>query len=311
MGKLRQRGGGKVAGAAADLCAGFLGAEGGDQRQQPQTLECSAVLDAQRVAQLLPQHLIAAADAKDRRSLRSQFEDGHLQPALTQPEQVLHRVFGAWQDHQVGRAQLADSFDVAHRHALDALQAVKVGEIGDSRQAHHCDVDGGGLVLAGKPLGKAVLVLQIQIHVRHHADHRLAGDVLNLPQSRLQNRDVAAEFVDDKALDHRLLVLVQQHQCARQRGKDAASVDVSHQQHRRFGQLCHPHVDDVVLLEVDLRRAARSLQHDDVVLLIQLAVSLHDVGDHLPFAPVVFFGGQISQHLAVDDDLGSGVVGRL
>ena len=63
----------------------------------------------------------------------------------------------------------------------------------------------------------------------------------------------------------RALLLFQQRHRAVKLGEHAAPVDVAHQQHRRIHQLCQAHVDDVVRLEVDFRRAARALDDDDVV----------------------------------------------
>ena len=48
--------------------------------------------------------------------------------------------------------------------------------------------------------------------------------------------------------------------------KYAAAVDIARQQHRRIHQLCKAHVDDIIRLQVDLCRAARAFDHDNVVL---------------------------------------------
>jgi hypothetical protein len=55
-------------------------------------------------------------------------------------------------------------------------------------------------------------------------------------------------------------------------GEGAAPVDVGDQQHGRARQLGHAHVDDVVGPQVRLRRAARALDHHDVVLGGQRAI---------------------------------------
>ena len=128
-------------------------------------------------------------------------------------------------------------------------------------------------------------------------------------QSRAQDGNVPAEFIDDKTLDHLPLLRLQQHQGACQAGKNAAAVDVADQQNGCIHQLRQTHIYNIILLEIDFRRTACTLQHDDVVLLIQLAVCLHDVGDHLFFAFIIFARRQVAQHLAVDDDLRAGVVG--
>ena len=140
----------QIPGDAADLGAGLLCAEGGDRREQTHPLDAAAVFDAQRVIELFSQHLIAAADAKDRRSLRSQLEDGSLQTALAHPQQVLHGIFGAGQHHHVRLFEFGCTFDIAHRYPVHTFQTVQVGEIGDARQANDRDVQHGRCGAAGE-----------------------------------------------------------------------------------------------------------------------------------------------------------------
>ena len=60
-----------------------------------------------------------------------------------------------------------------------------------------------------------------------------------------------------------LLRLQQLHRAVKL-GEHAAPVDIACQQDRGIHQLGQPHVDDVVRLQVDLRRAAGALDDDDV-----------------------------------------------
>ena len=96
--------------------------------------------------------------------------------------------------------------------------------------------------------------------------HRDAAKLLQRFQPRLQNGPVAPEFVDHHALDAAALVLLQQRHRAVELGEHAAPVDVAHQQHRRVHQLGKAHIDDIILLEVDLRGAACPLNDDHVIL---------------------------------------------
>ena len=77
---------------------------------------------------------------------------------------------------------------------------------------------------------------------------------------------IAAELVDHVPADERPLLRLQQLHRPDKLGEDSAAVDVAHQQHRRLGMARDPHVDDVVLLEVDLRGAPGALDHHDVEL---------------------------------------------
>ena len=80
-----------------------------------------------------------------------------------------------------------------------------------------------------------------------------------------------------------LLRLQQRHRAVELR-EHAAPVDVPDQQHRRIHQLCQAHVDDVVLLQVDLRRAARALDDDDVVFRRQALIGLQDLRNQALFS---------------------------
>lgn len=52
--------------------------------------------------------------------------------------------------------------------------------------------------------------------------------------------------------------------CAVQRGKHAATFDVTHQQHRRIGMTGHPHVHDIVLRQVDLGGTSGTFDHHHI-----------------------------------------------
>ena len=141
--------------------------------------------------------------------------------------------------------------------------------------------------------------------------HRDAAQLLQRLQSRFQNGPVAPKLVDHHALDAAALVLLQQRHCAVELGEHAASVDVAHQQHRRVHQLGKAHIDDIVLLKVDLRRAACSLNDDHVILCCQTVVGLQHGGDIVPLAAEILHGLHITPHLSVDDDLTAYVGGGL
>ena len=80
---------------------------------------------------------------------------------------------------------------------------------------------------------------------------------------------VAPELVDDEALDQLSFIGFQQLQRAHQEGENAAAVDVAAEQHRSVGVAGHTHINDLILLEVDLSRTAGTLGHDYVEVLTQ------------------------------------------
>jgi len=83
---------------------------------------------------------------------------------------------------------------------------------------------------------------------------------------------MAPELIDDQPLDACPLGGFQQLYRAVQLRKHAASVDISRQQHRCIHQLCQPHIDDIIRFQVDLCRAARALNDDDIHLFSKTVV---------------------------------------
>ena len=75
---------------------------------------------------------------------------------------------------------------------------------------------------------------------------------------------VAAELVDDEALMRAAVAPAQHRMGADEAGDDAAAVDVADEDDRNIGRLGKPHVGDVAGAQVDLGRAARALDEDDV-----------------------------------------------
>ena len=130
-------------------------------------------------------------------------------------------------------------------------------------------------------------------------------------QPGAQNFYVAAEFIDDKPAYTRALVRLQQRHRAVQLRKDAAAVNVARQQNRRVHELCQPHVDNVVRLQVDLGGTARALDDDDVKFIGKAIVGTQNIGNQRLFAAEVFLCGHVAADLAVHDDLAAHIAARL
>ena len=334
-GEVRQGGGGALGAAHVDLVAlegdarhggedALRGPEGAGhpgaglfplehriRREQAQALQGAAPLHPVGVGDGLSQHLIAAADAHHRAAGGGVLEDGGLHAALPQPAQIVHGVLGAREHHQIRVPQLPGGGDIAEGDGLHPLQGIEVGEVGQAGQAHHRDVHQAHLAGVPQPGGQGVLV--VHIHVQHgdNPQHRLAGELLQLPQAGPENVHIPPEFVDNQAADQLLLVGLQQLHRAVEGGEHAPPVDVPRQEHRGVGQLGHAHVDEVVLLQVDLRRAPRPLDDDDVILPGKGGKGFHDVGDEGLFIAEVVHRPHDAPGDAVDDDLAAGVVGGL
>ena len=94
-----------------------------------------------------------------------------------------------------------------------------------------------------------------------------------------ENFDVTAEFIDDKSLDAIALVRLQQLYGAEKLREYTAAVDVADEQNGRIDKLCEPHVHDVIRFQVDLRRAARALDDDNVKIFCKAVVGAQNIGN--------------------------------
>ena len=152
---------------------------------------------------------------------------------------------------------------------LQRDEICKVGEAGQPDDGHIQRLDD---IFHVQPLGEGILILNVHIQVGHHAQHGQARFFFQHGQARAQNFHIAAEFVDDESLNAGPLLRLQQLHSAVKLGEHAAPVDIACQQDGGIHQFGQPHVDNVVRLEVDLRRAAGALDDDDVHILRQAVV---------------------------------------
>ena len=87
----------------------------------------------------------------------------------------------------------------------------------------------------------------------HNADDGDARHPLQHRNARVKNCFITAKIIDDQALDPGPLLRLQQRHRPIERRKDAAPVDIRAQQDRGIRHLRHTHIDDVLLLQIDLR----------------------------------------------------------
>ena len=180
------------------------------------------------------------------------------------------------------------------------------------RYLHHGNVD---IALGGSQVFSllqrhAVFVFQIHLQPRHNAQHRHAGQVFYLLNTRVKQRNIATKFIDDDPFHPRPLAIVQKRQRAVDGGKDAASVNVRHEEHRALRHFGHPHVDDIAIAQVNLRRAARAFQHQHVILPGQAVIDVADLLPQARFVLVVADRVHIGRHLPHQHHLRFTVAGR-
>ena len=207
--------------------------------------------------------------------------------------------------------QIRNPLHIAKGNIGVTFKGGKIRKVGDSGQADHRNINELALRGSGKAFGETVLIVNIHVGIGDDPRHRNAAQPLQDLDSRFQNGPVPSEFVDNGALDPGTLVFLQQGHSSIELGKDPAPVNIAHQQHRGIHQLGKPHVHNVVLLQIDLRRASGPFDDDNVIFRSQAVVGLQNGGDVFPFSAVVLHSTHISLNLTGDDDLASHIGGWL
>ena len=210
---------------------------------------------------------------------------------LPQPGQIIHCGLRAGQYDEVGFVKLGRLDGEPHPDSRLGGQRLGVGRVGDPRQPHHRDPQPLRPMRRTRPtehpaVRERVLRVEPQLRLeRQHPVRRAPGHRGEHLQPGLEHLRRAAEPVDDKAGDERLVGRVEHGERAEQGREHAAPVDVTHHdggQVRRPGQA---EVDVVVGPQVDLGGAARALTDHRVVLRPQLREArqrrLRDAGPHV------------------------------
>ena len=162
-----------------------------------------------------------------------------------------------------------------HAHVIErdirlVRQRVKVRKIREFRRTNDRNAQlpiGGGLIAIVLLVeGDGVLLIDAErVDVRDDPKDGLSRLFFQKVKGGRQEAHVTAKLVDDKALDERTLLRVEQFQRPHKGGKRTAAVDVSDQEDGRAKMLCHAHIDDIVCLEIDLGGAARALDHEQII----------------------------------------------
>ena len=187
--------------------------ENGFHIEQPHAAEFAAVFHLFRIAEPFSQHLKTAADTHEEHAFFVAFQQFRLQSALPQPAEICHCALGACKEDHVRCAQLAASGNIPHRHALHLFQRFEIRKVGNAGKPdnRHVQQRFRRRFPSGKPFGKAVLIVQFQRQIRHHAQHGNTSQFLQHSQPRLQDFHISAEFVDDNTLNPAAFRIVQQH----------------------------------------------------------------------------------------------------
>ena len=171
------------------------------------------------------------------------------------------------------------------------------------RQAQDGDIQRFDGAFCFQTVRERILVLDLHPQIRHHTHYGQVRFFFQHGKAGPQDLHIAPELVDDQAPDAGTLVGFQQLHSAVQLREYAAPVDIARQQHRRIHQLCKAHVHDIVGFQVDLCRAARAFDHDNVVLGGKAVVGFQNVRDKAALHPEIIGGGHLAPGSAIYDDL--------
>ena len=188
----------------------------------------------------------------------------------------------------------------ARLHHLDGdvglgHERIEIVEIGDPGQPGHRHLDerAGSLIgPVGAVEGLGVLLGQQAGggEIGHDAKARQSGALANHVERRVEEPDVAAELVDDVALEAAPLGDVEQRMGADQGGDDTAALDVADQDHRHVGGLGEAHVGDVGGPQVDLGGASRAFYQHQIGVAADHGEALQDAGQEKRLEGMVVAG---------------------
>jgi len=204
----------------------------------------------------------------------------------------------------------------AGRHDLDrdvglGAERVEIVEIGDARQAWHGDqhalagapgrlhrVEGDGILGRQRARGR---------EPRHDAEGGPARPLLYHLGSAGEEAGIAAELVDDEALDADLLGARQQCMRADDGGEDAAAVDVADEDDRHVRRLGKAHIGDVALAQIGLGGAAGALDEDEVGFGAEPGEALEHARQEARLQRLVLARRRVAGDAALHDDLRAGL----
>ena len=202
-------------------------------------------------------------------------------------------------------------FYIAERNSGNALKRIKIRKVGDPWCTDHCDINDTGFLLPVKTLRQAVLILHLDIQIRRHTHHRDPASFLKHDNTRVQNSLISAEFVDDQPLYHSLLIVLQKLHRTDQLSKNTSTVNISHKKDRCLGHLCHTHIYNILILEIDLGRTSSTFDDNDIVFRCKSVVCLHHIRNQGLLIFEIIPGTHGSKNFSVYDHLGAYIIGRL
>ena len=238
------------------------------QKAQPADGTCLPVCTL-RIVDRLSQHLIAAADAQNMAAAPDMGDQIHVPPLIAQEAEVTDGRFGPRNHHEIGVARDGTSRPQhGQAHAGLGRHRIEIVEICDARQgqADHMQSLPGRRTQIDGILGRKAMGVR---EPGQHAEPPPAGAGFDLMVTVIEQPGIAAELVDQKSLHHRGVRGIQHRLRTDDLGDHAAAVDIACQHDRDTRRARETHIRDVARAQVDFGRAARALDDDQIVTVLQ------------------------------------------
>ena len=300
---------------AGHVAQGLVAVQRGFLRQQAEPRAGTrGRLDRVRVVNPLAEHLVAATNADQFTAVTQVPLDLSIPALFAQPGEITAHVFAARQHDQIGRVELRS---VAHELAIDLrmhAQHVEIGVIACARIHRYHDLQNllVEIALQRLALRDAVFGLDMQVvHVGNHREGWHRGFFLEPFQSGFEQRHIAAKAVDYEP-DHALLLgFAEQRPGSVEMRKHTAAIDIGNDDDRAIGGLGKPHVGNIVFAQVDLGRAAGTLDQHEFVVFYETGMRVEHRRHQFGLVRVVGHRVHVVDGAAVDDHLRTLVAGRL
>ena len=302
------------ANASADLPLYLFRAECRGSRQESYAAHAaarSAAVAPLRIRQELAKHLIASADTEDRSPGLSILQDSCFQTDLTEPDEIIHRIFCPRKNDKIRLPKVRRSAHIAHAEIWVGSERRNICEIRDTRQTYDRNVDRAVMTSSRKPRGQAVLVIYINIRVGDYTEHRHLCQILKHAKPRPQDLCVAPEFIDYCTYNSRPLIFIEKHDCSVELCKYPAGIYISHKNDGGIDHAGKPHVDYIIRFQINFRRASSALDHDDIIFSFKTPESFHDIRNQCLFHTKILSRAVCSPDTTVHDQLASDIAGRL
>ena len=169
-------------------------------------------------------------------------------------QQVVQGGFRTRQDNDVGTADVCHIVGIEQVDAWVALQCVEVGEVGDMAQQYDSHIH---LALSQFTLflfkAYRVLLFNIDIfEIWYNTQDGDATDVFQHASPLIEKTHIATELVDDNTFDKLAVLRCLQHDAAINGSKDAASINVTHQDDVSISVTCHRKIHKVSIPQIHL-----------------------------------------------------------